>query len=70
MDAMVSMSRASLREVTQATLGAWAAGFQNVLNRPFTRVAIPAVTAPISRYGSGLPGQCGSRDLSVGARPH
>ncbi len=35
------MSRASLREVAQATLGAWAAGFRNVLNRPFRSVAIP-----------------------------
>jgi hypothetical protein len=35
------MSRASLREVAQTTLGAWAAGFRNVLNRPFISVAIP-----------------------------
>ena len=33
-DARVSMSRASLREVAQATLGAWAAWFRKVLNRP------------------------------------
>lgn len=32
MDASVSMSRASLREVAHATFGAWAAGLRNVLN--------------------------------------
>jgi hypothetical protein len=36
------MSRASLRKVAHATLGAWAAGLRKVLNRPFIRVAIPA----------------------------
>src|ERR1700733_2664835 len=41
MDARVSMSRASLREVAHATFGAWAAGLRKVLNRPFIRVAIP-----------------------------
>ena len=35
MDARVSMSRESLREVAQATLGAWAAGLGKVLNSPF-----------------------------------
>ena len=35
------MSRASVREVAQSTLGACAAGFLNVLNRPFMRVPIP-----------------------------
>jgi hypothetical protein len=34
------MSRASLREVAQATLGAWAAGLRKVLNIPFIKVAI------------------------------
>ena len=31
MDARVSKSRASLREVAQATLGAWAAGLRKAL---------------------------------------
>ena len=34
MDARVSMSRASLREVAEATLGTWAAGLRKVLNSP------------------------------------
>ena len=41
MDARVSMSRASVREVAHRTLGACAAGFRKVLNSPFMRVAIP-----------------------------
>jgi hypothetical protein len=48
--------KASLREVAQATLGAWAAGFRKVLNRPFMRVAIPvcsershSVARPLNR---------------------
>jgi hypothetical protein len=37
MDARVSMSRASLREVAQATLGAWAAGLRKAPGHLTTR---------------------------------
>ncbi len=35
------MSRASSREVAQATRGAWAVGFRKVLNKPFRSMARP-----------------------------
>jgi|HubBroStandDraft_2_1064218.scaffolds.fasta_scaffold196742_1 hypothetical protein len=47
------MSRASLREVAQATLGAWAAGLRKVLNIPFIKVAIP-VCSERSLGGQGV----------------
>ena len=41
-DASVSMSSASDREVAQRTLGAWAVGLRKVENKPFMSMAIPA----------------------------
>ena len=59
MDARVSMSRASLREVAQATLGAWAAGLRKVLNSPFIRVAIPVCSERSHSVARSLNRTCG-----------
>ena len=53
------MSRASLREVAQATLGAWAAGLRKALNSPFMRVAIPVCSERSHSVVRALNRSCG-----------
>ena len=54
MDARVSMSRASLREVAQATLGAWAAGLRKVL-KPGLATAERELSVPERRWARSVP---------------
>ena len=54
MDARVSMSRASLREVAQATLGAWAAGVTEGAEQPLHQGRDPSLLRALPPGGQGI----------------